>query len=117
MIKLPGLRLSLADIINQKLDGVAIVASGTPSLTYTFPQMKNTYLVITDCLFSGTTATVTLTGNGSKLLELDVSGTVSYSPFTSLVLDLSKTNTLTVTDTGSNKVKANLYGFTYVSAK
>jgi len=115
MIKLPGLRLSIADLTNQKLDGVAITASGTAGLTYTFPVMKNTYLVITDCLLSGTSSTATLTGDGNKLLEIDVKETISYSPFTCIVLNLEKTNTLTMTGTGA--VKANLYGFTYTSVK
>jgi|LFRM01.1.fsa_nt_gb hypothetical protein len=116
MVKLPGLRLSIADLTNQKLDGVVITASGQTSLTYTFPVMNNTYLVITDCLLSGTGATATLTGDGKTLLEIDVNGTVSYSPFTCIVLNLEKANTLTMTGS-SGDVKANLYGFTYTSVK
>ncbi len=116
MVKLPGLRLSLADIINQKLDGVAIVESGSLSLSYTFPVMKNTYLAITDYLFSGTGAAVTLVSDGNTILDLEVSESLSCSPFTPLILNLEKTNTLTMT-ADSGDVKANLYGFTYVSAK
>lgn len=116
MIKLPGLRLSLADLINQRLDGVVIAESGSSPITYTFPVMNNTYLVITDCLLSGTGATATLTGDGKTLLEIDVNGSVSYSPFTCIVLNLEKANTLTMTGS-SGDVKANLYGFTYTSVQ
>lgn len=113
MIKFPGLRLSLADLVNQKLDGVAFVRSADDSLAYTFPVVPKSYLAITDYLFSGANANAVIVGNGVNLLDITFNGTLDRSPFVPIILDLEKVNTLSVTGTG--KVKCNLYGFIYVS--
>lgn len=115
MVKFPGLRLSLADLVNQKLDGVALVRSADNSLSYTFPVIPGSYLVITDYLFSGASANAVMTGNGYDLLDITFNGTLDRSPFTPIILNLEKVNTLSVTGTG--KVKCNLYGFLYVSVE
>jgi hypothetical protein len=115
MIKLPGLRLSLADLINQKLDGVAIVQSATDSLSYTFPVIPGVYLALTDCLFSGANAVATITGNGKSVFDITFNGTLVHTPFVPIILNLEQANTLTVIGTG--EIKCNLYGFTYVSVK
>ncbi len=115
MVKFPGLRLSLADLVNQKLDGVALVRSADNSLSYTFPVIPGAYLVITDYLFSGANANAVIIGNSDTLLDITFNGMLDWSPFVPIILNLEKANTLSMTGTG--KIKCNLYGFIYVSVK